>query len=79
MKRGVKVYGDYDRTGKMVVKIEKSRGRLSLDDIRDALKEYDQNFYFLVVNTAVDDEGNGGYEQDGDLAVLYYTDEFMED
>ena len=79
MKKGIEVYSDYDKTGVWTLHIKKKRGQLTLDEIRDACTEYEQDFYLLVIK-AMDEEIGQYYETDdldGDYVTLYRADDFF--
>ena len=76
MKRGVECYPDYDSGGRWCLKISKKKGRLSLDDIREAAREWEWDFYLLVLDCFhdPDDLEQFGEVPEGDLVTLYRTD-----
>ena len=79
MKRGIEVWTDYDRAGIWTLNIKKARGTLTLDEIKQAAMEYEQDFYMLVVK-AMDEEIGQYYatdDLDGDYVVLYRADDFF--
>ena len=79
MKKGIEVYSDYDKTGVWTLHIKKKRGQLTLDEIRDACTEYEQDFYLLVIK-AMDEEIGQYYETDdldSDYVTLYRADDFF--
>lgn len=79
MKRGIEVWADYDPTGQWILKIQKARGKLTLDEIREACTEYDQDFYMLVIR-AMDDDISQYYtvdDFDGDFVTVYRADDFF--
>lgn len=79
MKRGIEVWPDYDPAGQWILKIRKTRGRLTLEEIRQAATEYDQDFYMLVIR-AMDDDISQYYTVDdleGDFVTLYRADDFF--
>lgn len=79
MKRGIEVWPDYDPTGQWVLHIKKARGSISLDEIREAATDYEQDFYMLVIK-AMDEDMDQYYETDdldGDYVTLYRADDFF--
>lgn len=79
MKKGIEVYQGYDCTGQWTLKIKKARGTLTLEEIREACMEYDQDFYMLVI-AAMDQEIGQYYDIDdleGDFVTLYRADDFF--
>lgn len=79
MKRGIEVWTDYDRQHVWTLNIRKTRGRLTLEEIRDACMEYEQDFYMLVI-CAMDRDIGQYYEVDdleGDYVTLYRADDFF--
>ena len=79
MKRGIEVWSDYDPTGQWILKIKKKRGALTLNEIREACMEYEQDFYMLVIR-AMDDNIDQYYYTDdleGDFVTLYRADDFF--
>lgn len=79
MKRGIEVWPDYDPTGQWVLKIRKKRGTLTLEEIKEACTEYEQDFYMLVIR-AMDEDISQYYTVDdleGDFVILYRADDFF--
>lgn len=80
MKKNIEVWADYDAQSVWRLNIKKSRGTLTLEDIRDACKEYEQDFYLLVIK-AMDEEIGQYYmadDLDGDFVQLYRAGDFFE-
>lgn len=79
MKKGIEAYSDYDPTGQWCIRISKKRGHLTLDEIREACMEFDQDFYMLVIR-AMEDDMSQYYDTDdldGDFVTLYRADDFF--
>lgn len=79
MKKGIKVWSDYDPTGMWVLHIEKQKGTLSVEEIKQAAMEYEQDFYMLVIK-AMNEEVGQYYTVDdleGDFVTLYRADDFF--
>lgn len=78
MKKGLEVWTDYDENGRWYLAIEKKKGRLTLDEIREAAMEWEQDFYALIVE-AVDKESQCYYNWDfeGDFVRLYRATDFL--
>ena len=80
MKKGIEVWPDYDKLHIWTLHIKKARGRLTLDEIKDACTDYEQDFYLLVI-CAMDREVGQYYDTDdleGDYVTLYRADDFFE-
>ena len=77
-KKGITAYPDYDKTGRWVLVIEKLRGKLTLDEIKDAAREYEWDFYLLVLDCYHDQNDEQQYaampDQKSDRVLLYRTD-----
>lgn len=79
MKKGIEVWSDYDRQSVWTLHIKKKRGSLTLDEIIEACKDYEQDFYLLVL-CAMDMDISQYYETDdldGDYVTLYRADDFF--
>lgn len=75
MKRGIEVYPDRDKTGRWRLNIAKKRGTLTLDEIKAAAREWELDFYLLVLDCYHDPyDFQDGYEPEGDRAELYRAD-----
>ena len=75
MKRGIDVHPDYDRTGVWCLIVEKKKGKLTLEDIKEAAREYEWDYYLLVLDCFHDPyEIQGDEMPEGDIAVLYSHD-----
>ena len=79
MKRGIEVWSDYDRAGMWQLHIKKARGTLSVEEIRQAAMEYEEDLYMLTI-VAIDADTEQYYDLDdlqGDQVVLYRTEDFF--
>ena len=77
--RNIEVWTDYDSTGTWTLNIRKKRGKLTLDEIRDACMEWEQDFYLLVIK-ALDQDMSQYYmtdDLDSDYVALYRADDFF--
>lgn len=80
MKRGIEVRSDYDRSGRWCLIIKKKKGKLSLDEIKECAREYEIDYYLLVLDCFHDEEDiQYGEPPKGDMVVLYRTDLFYEE
>lgn len=79
MKRSLKVWTDYDENGRWYLAVEKKKGKLTLDEIREAVMEYEQDFYALIIE-AVEKEIQLYYDWnfDGDFVRLYRATDFLD-
>ena len=72
MKKGIEVSMDHDCTGKMFLRISKARGQLTLDEITEAAREYEQDIYGLIIRALDDDVSQYYYDAPaGDCVELY--------
>lgn len=79
MKRGISVKWDCDRTGEDVYIVQKQRGKLSLDEIRDAMIEIGCESYFALVLPCIDEDSSQYWDDDlpDDAVTLYDMAEFL--
>ena len=78
-KKGIEVWTDYDPNGEWRLNVHKKRGHLTLEEIREACMDYEQDFYMLVI-CAMDREMGQWYEFDdlmGDYVQLYRVEDFF--
>lgn len=81
MKKGISAHSDYDANGRWCLVIEKTRGNLTLEEIKEVAREWEWDFYLLVLD-CFHDENDVPYGYDlpkGDKVVLYRTDLFYEE
>lgn len=79
MKRGIEVWSDYDPAGVWCLKVKKARGKFALDEIIDACKEYEEDFYMISVK-AMDEDISQYYtvdDFDSDFVTVYRADDFF--
>lgn len=79
MRKGVESWTDYDAHGIWRLTIQKKKGKLTIEEIREACMEWGQDFYMLVL-CAMDMEMGQYYEFDdlvGDSVQLYRADDFF--
>lgn len=67
MKKGISVEQFYDKQGHSALCIRKKKGTLTLEEINQALTEWESDYYFLVVKCMDDD------------TAQYYDDDIMPD
>lgn len=72
MKRGIEVWTGHDPAGNWVLHIKKARGTLSVEEIRQAAMEYEQDFYMLVIK-ALDMDMDQYYMTDDLDGVMLYN------
>lgn len=79
MKRGIEVEMRVDQQGQCVLVIRKARGKLTLEEIREAAMEYEQDYYGLVLK-CIDEDMDQYYDDDllGDAAELYSISDILE-
>lgn len=79
MKRGVEVWQAFDRTGTWCLHIKKRKGTLSLEEITEAAREYEEDFYAVIIKAVSDDMMQYFDEiETGDYVTLYRATEFLE-
>lgn len=79
MKKGIEVWSDYDKTNTWTLHIKKAKGKLTLDEIEEVCREWEHDFYMLVIK-AMDDETEQFFDVDdlkGDFVTLYKADDFF--
>lgn len=75
MKKGIEAWSDWDISGRWILNIRKTRGKLTLEEIREAATEYEEDLYLLPLNCMPDTWYDGwGYEDSGDCVTLYRSD-----
>ena len=78
MKRGIECWPDYDNTGRWCLRIKKTRGELTLEEIRRAAMEHEEDFYALIIK-AVSEDGDQYFDDIdlGDFVTLYRATDFL--
>lgn len=80
MKKTIDVQQGFDVTGHCVYTVRKARGKLTLDEIREAMTEYAQDYYGLVLK-CMDEDMSQYYDDDllGDGVELYSIESILEE
>ena len=78
MKKGITAYSDYDVNGRWCLIIEKNKGKLTLDEIKEAAREHEWDFYLLVLDCYHDEDIQFLEAPAGDKVTLYRTDALNE-
>ena len=81
-KTNIETYVEYDKNGRWRLIIEKPRGKLTLDEIKEKAREWEWDYYLLVLDCFHDpnDVQDGYYEPPvGDRVELYRTDLLYEE
>lgn len=78
MKKGIECWTDYDNTGRCVLHVKKSRGRFTLDELTEVAKEWEEDFYALIIK-AVSEENMQYFDdiETGDFVTLYRATDFL--
>ncbi len=79
MKRNIEVWADYDANGRWCLNIKKTKGSFTLSEISEVAKEWENDFYLLLLDAFHDDEEQFGQTRQGDFVRLYRTDLFYEE
>lgn len=81
MKKGITAHPTYDKSGRWMLVIEKQRGRLTLEEIKETAREWEWDFYLLVLDCFHDpyDIPYGCEAPKGDRVELYRTDLLYEE
>lgn len=79
MKRGITCESKYDNAGNWMLVIRKKKGKLTMDEIREAAMEYEGDYYGLVLK-CIEEDGLQYYDDDlnGDAAELYRMTDMLE-
>lgn len=79
MSKNIEVWSGYDPAGVWILNIRKKKGKLTLDEIREAAMQWEEDFYMLVVK-AMDMDVGQYYDTDdldGDYVTLYRAGDFF--
>ena len=79
MKKGIEVWPDHDAAGVWCLRIRKKKGKFTLDEIIEACKEYESDFYMISIK-AMDAEMDQYYDMDGfegDYVTVYSAADFF--
>lgn len=79
VKKGITAYGDYDKSGRWCLVIEKQRGQLTLKEIKDTAREFEYDYYLLVLDCYHDTDLQYLETHIGDKVILYRTSALNED
>ena len=79
LKKGLSSEGTWDPDGNFCLKVRKERGKLTLEDIRQAAMDYEEDYYFLVMKCMNEDMAQY-FDDDlqGDVAELYCATDVLE-
>lgn len=79
MKKGIEIWSDYDKTGRWHLNIKKEKGKFNLAELREILREWEWDFYLILVDAYTDEEPQFAEMPKGDFVKVYRTDLFMEE
>ena len=77
--KNIEVWQDYDPQHVWCLRIRKKRGLFTLDEIINACREYESDFYMISIK-AMDAELDQYYDTDdlnGDYVTVYRADDFF--
>lgn len=78
MKKGTTVESGYDAEGRWHLKLRKAKGKFTIDEIIEAAKEWEEDYYAVIIK-AMSDETSQYYDDDleGDYVTLYRATDFI--
>ena len=79
MKKGIEIQPDYDPQGIGCLRLKKKKGHFTLDEIIEACKDYESDFYMISIK-AMDAEMDQYYMVDdfeGDYVTVYSASDFF--
>ncbi len=76
MKKGTEIWPDYDRAGRWHLCLKKQKGRFAVDEVQQALAEYEEGWYMLLLHCAGEDD-DGLIEPQGDFVRAYPAEEVL--
>ena len=71
MKKGTTVESGYDVEGRWCLKLKKAKGKFTLDEIIEAAKEWEEDYYAVIIKAMDDDD------LEGDYVTLYRATDFI--
>lgn len=77
--KNIEVWSDYDQAGVWCLRLKKKRGKFTLDEIIEACKDYESDFYMISIK-AMDADLDQYYEVDdfnGDYVTAYRAEDFF--
>lgn len=81
MKKGIECWPDYDEAGRWCLRVRKQKGRFTLDDLVEALTEWEWDFYAVVLK-CIPEDGEQYFEDirdSGDYVTAYRATDFLRD
>lgn len=79
MKKGVTIWSDYDANNRWCLRCQKKRGRFTLDELTELAKDWEQDFYAVIIKAMDEDmEQYFDVRDDGDYVTLYRATDFLE-
>lgn len=78
MKKGTTIESGYDDSRRWCLKLRKAKGKFTLDEIIEAPKEWEEDYYAVIIK-AMSDEIAQYYDDDldGDYVTLYRATDFI--
>lgn len=79
MAKSIEVQSDYDEAGVWCLRLRKKRGKFTLDEIVEACKNYESDFYMISIK-AMDEDLDQYYivdDFDGDYVTAYRAGDFF--
>lgn len=78
MKKGTTIESGYDASGRWCLKLRKAKGKFTFDEIIEAAKECEEDYYAVIIK-AMSDEIAQYYDDDldGDCVTLYRATDFI--
>lgn len=78
MKKRITTESEYDVEGRWCLKLKKAKDKFTLDEIIEAAKEWEEDYYAVIIK-AMSDETAQYYDDDldGDYVTLYRATDFI--
>lgn len=78
-KTQIECFPDYDETGRWCLRLRKSKGHFTLDEIQETLTAWEWDFYAVIIR-AIEGDGLQYYEDymdSGDAVTAYRATDFL--
>lgn len=77
MRKGTEIWSDYDRAGRWCLDLKKQKGRFTVDEVQEALAEYGEGWYMLLLHCG-GEAGDDFAVGQGDFLQAYPAEEVLQ-
>lgn len=79
MRKGIEAWADYDESGRWCLRVQKAKGKFTLDELTEVAKEWEEDMYAVIIKAISGDmeQYYDDVDMGGDYVTLYRATDYL--